>query len=339
MCRTSLVIALFSLLWPSVLVEAQISRPRSTPAAINEQIAALSSPDPAARALAACYLGGMGRRASAAVPALMRLLSEATSIDPIACQGDAFWAMSFTGRMKSSPGLEAARALGFIGETALEPLLQVVGQDNPVVRRHVAHALGFIRTESSLTAVLRLAKDPDASVRGEAAAGLGRHGDRRALDPLVALARDSSAEVRQQATRALGQLRQGDVVQVLLDKTRDADERVRWEAVTALGHGRYQGNSSDGAVTTLIAALGDQSPWVRERAAQVLGRFRDERAVQPLVTLLKDSDPEVREEVVTALGRFAETQATDSLIAALKDPDAGVRERAARALSKGRHRQ
>jgi HEAT repeat protein len=129
------------------------------------------------------------------------------------------------------------------------------------------------------------------------------------------------------------------VVQVLLDKTRDADERVRWEAVTALGHGRYQGNSSDGAVTTLIAALGDQSPWVRERAAQVLGRFRDERAVQPLVTLLKDSDPEVREEVVTALGRFAETQATDSLIAALKDPDAGVRERAARALSKGRHRQ
>ncbi len=145
--------------------EAQVNRPRSTPAAINEQIAALSATDPAARGLAACYLSGMGGRASAAVPALVRLLPDATPIDPIACRGDAFWGMGFNGPAKSSPGMEAARALGFIGEAALEPLLQVVGQNNPAVRRHTAHALAFIRAERSLTALLTLAKDPDALVR------------------------------------------------------------------------------------------------------------------------------------------------------------------------------
>ncbi len=155
---------------------------------------------------------------------------------------------------------------------------------------------------------------------------------------LVALTRDAAGDVRQRATRALGQLRQGDVVKVLLERVKDSDERVRWEAVNAFGNGPRDDEGTD-VVTTLIGALGDQSPWVRERAAQVVGRFRDERAVQPLVTLLKDSDPDVREEAVSALGRFAETQATDSLIAALKDPDAGVRERAARALSRGRSRQ
>ena len=335
MLRMCLAIAALCLSWlPDV--EAQVGRPRSTPAAINEQIAALSSTDPAARALAACYLGGMGRRAGAAVPALARLLPDTTSIDPVACRGDAFWAMGVNGRTKSSPGLEAARALGFIGEASLDPVLQAVGQDNAAVRRHAAHALGFIRNERSLTALVALTKDSDALVRAEGAAGLGRHGESRGFDSLVALTRDSAADVRQQATRALGQLRQSDAVKILIDKAGDTDERVRWEAVTALGHGRHQGANAD-VVTTLIGALKDQSPWVRERAAQVLGRFRDERAVHPLVTLLKDSDPEIREEVVTALGRFGETEATDSLIAALKDPDAGVRERAARALSRNRN--
>jgi HEAT repeat protein len=338
MWRTTVVIGALSVYCLAGSVEAQVNRPRSTPAAINEQIAGLSATDPAARALAACYLGGMGRRAAAAVPSLMRMLADGTSIDPVACRGDAFWAVSFHGRTKSSPGLEAARALGSIGEASLEPVLQTVGQSNPVVRRHVAHALAMIRHERSLTALLTLAKDADALVRSEAAAGLGRQGDARGFDSLVVLARDPSVDVRQQATRALGPLKQGNAVKVLVDKARDADEGVRWEAVTALGRVQHREDDAE-VVTTLIGALGDQSPWVRERAAQALGRFRDDRAVQPLVTLLKDTDPEVREEAVTALGRFGEPQATDSLIAALKDPDAGVRERAARALSRFRNRK
>jgi HEAT repeat protein len=333
MVRSCLAVALILSL--STIIEAQANRPRSTPAAINEQIAALSMADPVARAWAACYLGAMGRRAVAAVPSLTRLLADGTSIEPIACRGDAFWALGFEGRPKSSPGLEAARALGLVGEPALAALVEAVGQDNPVVRRHAAHGLSFIRSERSFTALLTLAKDPDPPVRAQAAAGLGRHGDGRGLDQLVALARDSTVDVRRRATRALGQLKQGDVIKVLIEKARDTDEGVRWEAVMALGHEHRHQDSAD-VVTALIVSLGDQSPWVRERAAQAVGRFQDERAIQPLMTLLKDSDPEVRDQAVTALGRFGAPQATDSLIAALKDPDPGVRERAARALSRRR---
>ena len=53
MWRIGFAISVLSLLLPPDAVNGQISRPRSTPAAVNEQIAALSSADPASRALAA----------------------------------------------------------------------------------------------------------------------------------------------------------------------------------------------------------------------------------------------------------------------------------------------
>jgi HEAT repeat protein len=254
MWRACLVVGALSLLCVSDTSEAQINRPRSTPAAIKEQTAGLSASDPAARALAACHLGGMGRRAATAVPALMRLLADATPVDWIACHSGAFWTSNFNDRTKSSPGLEASRALGLIGEASLDSLLQMTGQSNPVVRRHVAHALGMIRHERSLPPLLTMAKDADAQVRAEAAVGLGRQGDGRAFDSLVVLTRDPASDVRQHATRALGQLRQSDVVKVLTDKVKDADEAVRWEAVGALGRVRHDEIGGD-VVSTLITAL------------------------------------------------------------------------------------
>src|SRR5688572_30670437 len=96
-------------------------RPRSTPEAIQAQITALSGSDPVRRAMAACYLGAMGRRAEAAVPALLRLLADGTPITPVDCWSD-----------RSSPGFEAARALASIrSEAAIEPLLEALRSPNP----------------------------------------------------------------------------------------------------------------------------------------------------------------------------------------------------------------
>lgn len=144
---------------------AQTRPPRPTPDAIREQIAALSAADPVARARAACVLASMGDHAEAAVPALLQALTDTTPIEAFACHQTA-----------SSPGLEAARALGAIGSTAaVEPLLQALRSANRDVRRNAALALGRIR-------------------------------DPRATDPLIAALRDEDALVREQAARALGRI-------------------------------------------------------------------------------------------------------------------------------------
>ena len=112
----------------------QQPRFRSTPEGVGDQIAALASPDPSARAMAACYLATWGRRADAAVPALLRLLADATPITPVQCWSD-----------RSTPGLEAARALGNIGSVAaIEPLLEALRSPNPELRRSAARALGLL---------------------------------------------------------------------------------------------------------------------------------------------------------------------------------------------------
>jgi HEAT repeat protein len=109
------------------LVEAQAT-------VIGDRIAALASPDPARRAIAACQLSAMGRRAEDAVPALLRLLADATPITPVNCWSD-----------RTSPGLEAARALGAIrSATAVEPLLQALRSPNPTLRSTAARALGLM---------------------------------------------------------------------------------------------------------------------------------------------------------------------------------------------------
>jgi HEAT repeat protein len=109
------------------LVEAQAS-------AIGDWIAALASPDPSRRAMAACQLSAMGRRAEEAVPALLRLLADATPITPVNCWSD-----------NTSPGLEAARALGSIrSDAAIEPLLEALRSPNPNLRGTAARALGLM---------------------------------------------------------------------------------------------------------------------------------------------------------------------------------------------------
>lgn len=131
-----LLIALEVCLLSAVAAAEAGQRPpqRPTPEAIREQIAALSAPDPSVRAMAACYLASWGERAEAAVPALMRLLADATPITPVQCWSD-----------RSSPGLEAARALGSIrSDAAIEPLLEALRSPNPALRRTAARALGLM---------------------------------------------------------------------------------------------------------------------------------------------------------------------------------------------------
>jgi HEAT repeat protein len=156
--------ALFSLIALVVClaaaIDAQIA-PR--PDSVEEQIAALGAPDPIVRARAASCLAAMGDRAEAAVPALLKALTDTTPTDPVGCHDTL-----------SSPGLEAARALSAIGATtATSPLLEALRSASSGVRRNAARALGGLRDARATEPLIAALRDKDPLVRQEAARALG----------------------------------------------------------------------------------------------------------------------------------------------------------------------
>jgi hypothetical protein len=85
-------------------------------------------------------------------------------------------------------------------------------------------------------------------------------------------------------------------------------------------------------VEPFVAALHDPFPYVRGRAALMLGSMGDARALEGLVAATRDPDVAVRCRVAEALGTMGDTRAVAALTALLDDPSPPVRSSAAAAL-------
>jgi len=96
----------------------------------SSSVSALASPNPAARAAAACELGRIGARA--AIPQLIALLEDGTPLPrQIVCGieppfEDESWAPNHAEVLEPSPGEAAARALIALRSKAAAPLKQTL---------------------------------------------------------------------------------------------------------------------------------------------------------------------------------------------------------------------
>ena len=115
-----------------------------------------------------------------------------------------------------------------------------------------------------------------------------------------------------------------EVVEELLSALADHRETVTERAEELLW--RLAPSCTEG----LIAEL--QGGAVPHRAAVVLGRIGDARAMEPLIEALKHPDPDVRGESATALGELRDTAAVEPLLLATRDSDHYVRSCAGDAL-------
>lgn len=114
----------------------------------------------------------------------------------------------------------------------------------------------------------------------------------------------------------------------LVKALQDKDPAVREEAVD-----RLVDLEDKRAINHLSRVLlQDKAPDVRESAAEALGDFGDRRVVRPLVRALRDEDAGVRESAVYALVEIGGGEAINALRRALQDEDEDVREAAADAL-------
>ncbi len=102
-----------------------------------------------------------------------------------------------------SCGCAASNALVKIGNTSVEPLIVALKDENMIVRRNAAKALGEMKDARAVEPLIATLKDEDATVRWQAAKALGEMKDARAIEPLVSTLKDDNPIVRWHAANAL----------------------------------------------------------------------------------------------------------------------------------------
>jgi HEAT repeat protein len=203
--------------------------------------------------------------------------------------------------------------------------------------------------------------------RCAAVRALYRLGESRPLAEAVAILPADEGRARSIAARALVALRQPgtsatlaaalmyrdderplgqantDLVATLIDAeaTSGGAEAVIELAVRGLGHERsVVALRAEELLERLLPASLDMlaeeldSGSAPYRAAIILGRMKDSRALEPLVAALGHPDPKVRSECCVALGELRDPAAAEPLLIATRDTESDVRARASEALDR-----
>jgi len=281
--------------------------PSKAPTLVRRYIERMYSLDPVTRAYGAVYLGRMGDRAEAAVPFLIAMLGddvrlewEVRDADPANPLGEARKRiLGFYKEHQTSPGREAARALGRICAKAPDELLAALRDENASTRRHAAEALGLIRDKKATKPLIPLLKDKDPDVRARAAWALGRLRDPAAVEALVAAAKDPKRAVRRAVVTALGEIKDPRGLDALLAALLDTVD------VSAAAEAALMETRDLRAVEPLIVSLKHRKEEVRRVSARLLGAIGDRRAVRPLIRALEDRASDVRFEALTALRKLS----------------------------------
>jgi HEAT repeat protein len=141
---------------------------------------------------------------------------------------------------------------------------------------------------------------------------------------------DSSPMVRKAAVHGLWRINSQGPSGELGKAIGDADEGVRLEAIYAATRVNVFTD-----VAAVVARVSDESPLVRKRAAEALGKMKAKDAVVGLIALTSKSteaDASVRAAAVAALGRIGDQAAKDAVKAAQQDSNQFVRDAAQIAL-------
>ena len=151
-------------------------------------------------------------------------------------------------------------------------------------------------------------KDEDKVLRRNAASALGRTDDPRAVKALIVVLKDGDKVVCRNAASALGAIGDPRAVEALIEALEDEDADLRRNAAKALGH-----IGDPRAVKALIEALEDANKNVRRNAALALGRIGDPRAFKALEKALKGEDVDLRVYAERALKQIEAKQKSTSM--------------------------
>ena len=148
---------------------------------------------------------------------------------------------------------------------------------------------------------------------------------------LITLLRDPNPDLRQTAALSLGKIASAEAMSSLIVALRDADPLVRQYSAWALGNLGKDARSD--ATFALVALLEDPVPAVAEAAAEAIGSIGAEPGViTRLLAILSTGSLQGRRSAIMALSVLESGEAYEGLMTALEDGDACVRQGAIAAL-------
>jgi len=213
-------------------------------------------------------------------------------------------------------------------QEAVDPLIAVLTDESPEVRKGAAKALGEIGDPRAVEPLIAALAQPEASpldppeedpapqkrALRTVADALGNLGDPRAVEPLIDALADDAPSVRRSAAAALGRIADARAVGPLSDAAvTDEAGPVQSAAVAALGE-----IGDPAGVDALSLIVTDPQQRSRHwKAAQALGRIGDPRAADALISLMEHPDTSfwVCHAAIAALGEVKNPSAVQPLIA------------------------
>lgn len=232
---------------------------------LSKHIEALEDEDPTVRSDAADALGLLGESAAEGVTMLGDALGD--SYEPVS--------------------LNAAYALGAIGEPAVPTLIEKLHDEKGSTQRMAAYGLAAVG-EPAVPSLCEAMDHENDEVRHQATYALAQIGSsaKPAIDVLVEHANDSKVEVRRYVPEAFGAIgpSAAAAVPVLIDRLgNDEDVQVRFESALALAQ---IGPASSDAIPTLKEGLSDNNRYVRDNSIHALKRIGTPEAESVLMDFL-----------------------------------------------------
>jgi len=191
---------------------------------------------------------------------------------------------------------EAVRALGYLGNDAVAPVLDTLHDENVPWER--------------IAEILKQIGQPAVDALSEA------------------ILSDEDVQARIRMAKVIGAMKDVRLLTALIDGMSDADALVRETIADAMSN-----YNDPRAVNCLLQGLNDEFPNVRASAARALGSYsRDPRVESPLLQALNDLEPQVRAGAAKGLAYFKSDSVKNALEVATSDPHEDVRQTAAAAL-------
>ncbi len=214
----------------------------------------------------------------------------------------------------------ATEALSRIGPDAVVPLMEAF--KDRYLRRRIGAQVLRILTEMgprTMEPLLQVLTDENYYIRYTAMTILGRIGDRRVVGPILH-AFLSDPRLQETAVGTIGRLEERGVLALSpgdreaglpaeVVQTFSGDGR---EEILAALQGAMENPSGkvrrfalkviyallgDGAFDHLVRSLGDEDPEVKRLAIRLLGKLRDKRVIEPLMDLLLKDGGQVEEAI------------------------------------------
>jgi len=207
----------------------------------------------------------------------------------------------------------AVSSLEKVNIGSARPLIELLHNPDPLVRKQTCQALGKVRDPSTVKSVIKQLADRELSVRFAAISALGAMGNSQAVKPLMELLSDKA--VAFSAVEALGQLSDPRAFEPLVALL--SDRRLMpfaAEALARIGDLR--------AAKPLASLLPKVSSWVRIPLIRALAGLKDPITVEALLDgFQRTHSAYEKTEIIRALGELGDSRVIPVLIETLWDPD------------------